>query len=369
MNLRRVFVLLLASSLGFWATGRAQSEDPAAELATQLQEELPERKLRIATHVAPPFVIKNAQGAWEGISIDLWKEMASELHLDYEFVEVEPTSMLQAVENGDVDLAVGPITITALREAKLDFTHPYDQTGLSFGFDRPPSLSIFSSLGIIFSWGFLGAVFALLVAWFVAQLCFWVFEHQKSKEQRSGETKKDSSHNRWWSVIPLTTGGDEERASVTFLGRLVVVIWLSVSVMIVSHYAATMAVSIASSTLTTSERLKGSIVGTVQDSSSQTYLDQNRLRSKAYPSLLDAIQAVQAGEIDAVLYDRPILQFYTLRKEGGFLTLLPEEYGREDYGFALPQGSPRRDELNQAMLQVLSSETWQNIRFKYLGSG
>src|SRR5437868_15372798 len=58
--------------------------------AAQAQPErqfIPDKELVIATKEAPPFVIKRADGTLYGISIDLWRQIADQLHLRYHFSE------------------------------------------------------------------------------------------------------------------------------------------------------------------------------------------------------------------------------------------------------------------------------------------
>src|SRR5262245_58953624 len=54
--------------------GHAQPTPPASP-------PLPDRELVIAIREAPPFVMKNKDGSWRGISIDLWQRVADRLHL------------------------------------------------------------------------------------------------------------------------------------------------------------------------------------------------------------------------------------------------------------------------------------------------
>ena len=46
-----------------------------------------ERVLVIGTKDAPPFAVKADRGEWTGLSIDLWKYIAEQLHLRYRFKE------------------------------------------------------------------------------------------------------------------------------------------------------------------------------------------------------------------------------------------------------------------------------------------
>jgi len=40
-------------------------------------------QLIVGTKIAPPFSMKDTNGEWEGISIELWKRIAEELNLKY----------------------------------------------------------------------------------------------------------------------------------------------------------------------------------------------------------------------------------------------------------------------------------------------
>ena len=38
---------------------------------------LSDRTLIVGTQVAPPFAMKNIEGTWTGVSIDLWRQIAA----------------------------------------------------------------------------------------------------------------------------------------------------------------------------------------------------------------------------------------------------------------------------------------------------
>ena len=45
-------------------------------------------KLRIAVCYRPPFSFKDGEGAWSGLSIDLWEQIAGRLGISYTYVEM-----------------------------------------------------------------------------------------------------------------------------------------------------------------------------------------------------------------------------------------------------------------------------------------
>ena len=82
------------------------------------RQDFPQRELVIGTKQAPPFAMKDADGNWSGISIELWREVAQKLGLQFRLAE-EPDvqKLIEATSRGDYDVSVAAITITAGRSA------------------------------------------------------------------------------------------------------------------------------------------------------------------------------------------------------------------------------------------------------------
>ena len=86
-----------------------------------------ERPLKVGLIVQPPFVIKNDL-SYNGLAVDLWNEMAQGLKRSYEFVECPTHNLCEpfdTLQKGDIDVLLGPISITMDRYEKVDFTFPF----------------------------------------------------------------------------------------------------------------------------------------------------------------------------------------------------------------------------------------------------
>ena len=66
----------------------AQSFAQSLAQSPETTDAASQNELVIGTKDAPPFAMKAADGTWQGISVDLWRRVADELHLRYRFVEV-----------------------------------------------------------------------------------------------------------------------------------------------------------------------------------------------------------------------------------------------------------------------------------------
>jgi polar amino acid transport system substrate-binding protein len=79
----------------------------------------------VATKEAAPFAFRGPDGEWTGISIELWSQLADELDLSYRLEEATLEGMVEGTAGGAYDAAMAALTITADREATVDFTYPF----------------------------------------------------------------------------------------------------------------------------------------------------------------------------------------------------------------------------------------------------
>ena len=86
--------------------------------AAQSVEDMPKRKLVVGTKVTPPFVIKDADGRYSGISIELWQKIADEQGLDFEYRETDLAGLIDGLKDGSLDVSVAALTVTAERDDK-----------------------------------------------------------------------------------------------------------------------------------------------------------------------------------------------------------------------------------------------------------
>ena len=108
-------------------------------------------------------------------------------------------------------------------------------------------------------------------------------------------------------------------------------------------------------------------VGALAGSSTVNYLDRQRMSHRSFANAQDGLAALQAGAIDAFVYDKPLLTWIVLHDFSTTLRMLDIVFDTQNYAIALPKGSPLRAALNAPLLEETESDWWQQTLFQYLG--
>lgn len=329
------------------------------------------QKITVGTKIAEPFVIKSEDSKWEGVSFDLWHEVAEELKWDYEIREYDLDGLIKAVTNGNVDITVSPLTINAEREKMFDFSHPYYVTGLTIAASAKGG-SFWSMAERIFSTDFFEAVGLLSLVLLIVGFLAWLFERKRNKEQFGTGPALGIGHSFWWAAVTMTTVGYGDMAPKTLGGRIIGLIWMFAAIIIISTFTAAIASALTvgqlDSNINNLNDLYNATSATVEGSSSESYLIAKGISYQTYPTVQECIDALEDGGVDAVVYDAPILK-YLVKKQNLTETIkvLPINLEPLYYGFAMPTGSELREKVNGILLEKISTKKWKETLFKYFG--
>ncbi len=355
---RTISVALLFLSLLYGCRADAQSLTPTGKTLT------------VGTKQAPPFAIKRANGSWYGISIDLWRAIANDLGMTYELHEYDLQGLLSGVQDGSLDLAVAALTITAEREKRMDFTHAFYTTGLGIAIPRGQKNGGLGFIRSFLSWGFLQIIAALGLILLLVGVLVWLSERKKNPQQ-FGAGLDGIWSGFWWSAVTLTTVGYGDKAPQTLTGRLLALIWMFTGLIIVSSFIAAVTTALTVSQLTSGikgpQDLARAWVATVPGSTSEAYLRQHYIALKHYPTPLAGLRGVVAGEVDAMVYDAPLLRYLATTEIPGEIEVLPTVFERQAYGITLPTGSHLREPINRVLLDKIHQPEWHDTLNRYLG--
>jgi len=326
--------------------------------------------LVIATVTRPPFsMVQNGRDA--GFSIDLFDAIAKDLGLSYRIQRVEQFGdMLSAVQNGEVDGAIANISITATREAVMDFSQPIFESGLRIMLPYGEGgSSIFSAL---FTRDILLAVLFAVGLLFGGGMLMWLFE-RRAQEYFNRPLGEAMFPSFWWALNLVVNGGFEERMPKSRPGRVFAVLMVVASLFIVSVFVAkitaAMTVEAIQSNVSKLSDLDNRNVGTIGGATAATFLDLRGVSYQSFDNLETLLNAFEAGELDAVVFDGPILAYYAETSGAGKARLVGQVFKRENYGMALPTGSALREDINQSLLKLREDGTYERLIVRWFGSG
>jgi ABC-type amino acid transport substrate-binding protein len=324
----------------------------------------------VGTRVVPPFVILGDDGTYSGLTVHLWDRIARELNIAYRLRELDIPGMLAGVEDGSLFASASALTITAERETRVDFTHPFMVTGLGIAVAREPvglGGAILALLSPELLWVVL-LLLALLVFW---GALVWIFERKENAEQFGGTPTEGIGSGFWWAAVTMTTVGYGDKAPRTVGGRAVGFIWMFTAIIVISFFTATIASSLTLTQLHSRvggpQDLPQVRVGGLEGSAAVEYLEEQGIRGALFPSIQRGLQALAEGSIDAFVHDAPILRYYQREDFPNEVRVLPGAFLEQYYGIALPHESPSRNVINQVLLAHLAGDEWDRQKRRYLG--
>jgi ABC-type amino acid transport substrate-binding protein len=124
----------------------------AARSSASGAERAPDEPLRVAVYDVPPYGSVDAEGLFSGASVDLWRRVAEDLHLTYRLIAVaQMEDVITGVERGHFDAAIGAITITPARLARVEFTYPAHRSGVAAAFPKQtgPIAAVMSYVAVL----------------------------------------------------------------------------------------------------------------------------------------------------------------------------------------------------------------------------
>ena len=302
---------------------------------------------------------------------DVSTSAPAKLGVQYRYEDVDLQDTLDRLEEGSIDISIGALSLTRARDEAFDFTHAFYRTGLAIAVARSPE-PFRQLLGRVLSWRLLKAVLWLFVVLLTVGSLLWLFERRRNPQQFGGSVVDGISAGFWWSAVTMTTVGYGDKSPRSAGGRVVAVVWMFASIALISGLIAGISSALTVTHLQSSIRGLSDLgdvrVGTVAASTSADFLREQRVTFRDYPRVGAVMKALGSGDLDAVVYDEPILRHIASESYPGEILVLPRTFERQFYAFGLPQGSPLREPINHALIGYINDDSWQDVLYRHLGN-
>jgi len=259
--------------------------------------------IRIAVKEFPPFVFKDGRG----FCIELAKAICDRNGLIPEFVFYDSVQeVLNAVESGDCDINFSGLTITAEREKRVDFSHPFFDSGLVVAVKKASETRIHDLfLKILKVIGYSMVVFAIGLK--VVAHAIWFLE-KSDNDPKSFPTqyRKGIVDAYWWAVVTMTTVGYGDKCPRKIVGRIIAAVWMIIGIIWFAAFTATLTSSLTVSQIDHGEikglkDLSGKRVAVIKGTTSEDFMRYHDVTIMGTQTLDDLIRSLKSGAADAVV--------------------------------------------------------------------
>jgi polar amino acid transport system substrate-binding protein len=328
------------------------------------------RELVLGLRVAPPFALKTPDGIWIGISVELWRHLAEQLKLRFRFEETTQEGLLKGLADGTLDASGGALTVTAERLSEMDFSLPYFVTGLGVAVPLRASLDWIGVAASFLSIRFLSSLLLIVGLVLLVSVIVWLLERRRTAEF-GGPPVDGLVCSISWSTQAMAKAATSVSPK-TRPGRLLGGAWTAAAVVLIAMFTGAVTSHLTARELSGLVRDAADLhhvrVGTVRDAVAVGYLDREGIQHQDFTRIEDGLRAMAAGQLDAVVYDKPLLAWLVRQDHPNELQVLALNLDPLNYAIALPFGSPLRRKLNVALADATRSSWWREIVGRYLGA-
>ena len=135
MGKKRVITTATAimMALMFCLAGSVAADDINKQLAKSsiIDKVIRKGKLRVGLASFVPWAMQDKKGEWVGFEIDVAKQLAEDMGVKIEFVPTKWEGLIPSLLTGKFDMIIAGMTGTPQRALKINFTNPYDYSGMN----------------------------------------------------------------------------------------------------------------------------------------------------------------------------------------------------------------------------------------------
>lgn len=324
--------------------------------------------LTVGVTNAPPFIIIDNDNI-SGLTIDLWDNISDSLNVDYQFVETDVDNVVTNIKEGEINISIAPMAVNSTHAEMNFYSQPFYITTMCVAIENHYESGFVTIIKNLFSLAFLKTIGLLLLINFTIGALIWLAERKDNPG--FSDNINGIIDGFWWSWVTMTTVGYGDKSPQSKNGKVLATVWMLVAILIISGFTATI-----SSELTT-KRLQNNVsnihdlhkmkVGCVEGRNTVIYLDYKHIKSKEYPTFEEAINALEKGEINALVDDGATLNYYFNKRErniGKKITLVELPNNKEYYCF-MSSDPMLVNRINPYLLSFLESEQWSKLLRKY----
>lgn len=327
--------------------------------------------VKAGIHISPPFVMRDGDG-YAGMAIDIARIAAQTLDVDYEIVPFDRVrALMDATAAGDVDVAITNLAITKARAERVDFTQPWYDSGLRIMVNEDRGVSFGDVVGGLADAGFLRAYAWLALVIIAATVILTLFDRRFNKGFPA--RWREGIAESFYTVMSVATSGRMPSRPNLFgwTGRICQAFWLICGIAVLAYVTSSVTSVMTALTLTNDIRnfadLHDRHVGVEDGSIAEEVVTEEGIGRTEYGDMDALVAALLADEVDAIVGDAPVLEYYAITHPGLPLDVVGPIFNPDKYGFAFPKDSTLADRMTVEVLGALERDDIEAIRVRYFG--
>ena len=334
--------------------------------------ELPDRPIRVGVYVSPPFVMEK-DGGYTGMAVDLWEALAAERGLQSEYRPfLTFRALVDATAAREVDVAVTNLTITQRRAQRIDFTQPWFDAGLRIMVSDERGAGFWDLVEGLRDSGHLRAYGWLAFVILVATVLLTIFDRRF--DTAFPARWRDGLAESFYTVMSVATSGRMPSRKNLFgwVGRIGQALWMICGIAVLAYV--TSSVTSVMTTLSLTNRinsvadLPGKTIGVLSGSVAEEFALGEGLVFETYDNVDAAVDALHHGELDAIVADAPVLEYYAYTHRDVPVSVIGAIFEPDNYGFGLRHQSPLTRPLTVQLLGAHERGLVEELRMRYFGA-
>lgn len=328
--------------------------------------------IKAGLYISPPFVTRTKDG-FSGMAVELWNALATNRSIDTEFIEYPTLSdLVHAVGAGEVDVAVTNLTITAARAEHVDFTQPWFDAGLQIMISDAPRSGFGNLVAGLASSGHLRAF-----AWIAGVIVFataLLTLFDRRFDQNFPTRWREGIAESFYAVMSVAVSGRAPSRKNLFgwVGRIWSAMWLICGVAVLAYVTSSVTTVMTTLALTdhisSLSDLPGKKIGVLSGSTADDFATTSGLSKITFANIDSAVEALVSGQIDAIVGDSPVLQYYEHTRPQHDVSVVGAIFQPDKYGFGLAQDSSLRKPLTVGLIGAAEAGLIEELRTKYFGA-
>lgn len=328
------------------------------------------RTFVIGVFVSPPFVMRDDDGSFHGMAVDIWNQSIRDLDLDCHYVEYAALDeLLEDFRQGRVDFILTKLVVTHERTEYLKYTYPWHDGGLRVMTKGENQWSLWAELrkqGLIYvySW-FLGILLVLCVA---------VTLLRRRLDPDFTQKWVDGLCTNLYGLVLAAKTGRVDRLVQHWLAYLLSVVWILFGLGTMAYITSTMTSAITAAQLEQMDienvyDLPGKKVAVGKAGISEKVLGELGIPFIAYSTPLEGMQALLSDDVEAVVADSPTLEYFMLKNpDKGLAFAGPIFYPLRNAFAGQLEHALLVDRISDNIIAMYSRGEVQRLRRRYLGA-